>query len=165
MSYYCCLVYFIDIIFRTIQGYFFIVLRYVKMFVWYLFESTQYSYYLDLFFLVTASRLRECHCHGWVRYIDTTMITVLMFVWYRLVFTPYSYYRNFFCLGAASCLRNFHPRVWVRYIDNKNFTVACMSSLLFSIDIWRYWYFIMFYFKWPMVQWRNSGWINGVMDK
>ena len=111
-----------------------------------------------------ASCLREHHCHGWVHYIDTTKITVLIFVWYRLFFTPYSYYRDFFCLGLASRPHNRHRHVWVRYIDTKKITVACMSLLLLSIDIRRYWYFIIFYFKltngamdkWWMVKWCNG---------
>ena len=73
---------------------FFIVLHFVKRFVWCLFVFTQYSYYFDLFCLGTASCICECHRHWWVCYIDTTIITVLRFVWDRLVFTQYSYYRE-----------------------------------------------------------------------
>ena len=80
---------------------FFIVLHLVKMFVWYLFVFTQYSYYREFFCLGPASRLHERDCHRWVRYTDTTKITVLMFVWYCLVFIQYSYYRDFFCSGPA----------------------------------------------------------------
>ena len=36
----------------------------------------QYSYYRDFFCLGPASRLRDRHRHVWVRYIDTTKITV-----------------------------------------------------------------------------------------
>ena len=43
-SYYCGLVYHIDIIFRTIQGDFLIVLHFVKRFVWDCSVLTQYSY-------------------------------------------------------------------------------------------------------------------------
>ena len=125
----------------------FIVLHFVKRFVWYLFVFTQYSYYRDFFCLGPASRLRECHRPGWVHYIDTTIMTVLMFLWYRLVFTQYGYYRDFFCSGTALRLRNHHRHVWVQYIDTKNITVACMSSLILSIDIQWFCYFIMFYFK------------------
>ena len=52
----------------------FIVLHFVKRFVWDFLNS--YSYYRDFFCLGPASRLCERHCHGWVRYIDTTKITV-----------------------------------------------------------------------------------------
>ena len=48
----------------------------VSMFVWYRSVFTQYSYYHDFFFLGPALRLRNCHRHGWLRYIDTTKITV-----------------------------------------------------------------------------------------
>ena len=131
---------------------------------WYLFVFTQYSCYRDFFFLGPASRLHECHCHGWVRYIDTTKITVLMFVWYCLVFTPYSYYRDFFCSGPELRFCNCHRPTWVRYIDNTKIMVACISSLILSIDLRRYWYFIIFYFKltngamdkWWMVKWYNG---------
>ena len=40
------------------------------------FSFTQYSYYHDFFCLGPAFRLRNHHCHGWVCYIDTTIITV-----------------------------------------------------------------------------------------
>ena len=43
---------------------------------WYFSVFTQYSYYCDFFCLGPASRLRNRHLHGWVRYIDTTIITV-----------------------------------------------------------------------------------------
>ena len=131
---------------------------------WYLFVFTPYSYNCDFFCSEPASRLRERHCHGWVRYIDTTKITVLRFVWYHLVFTQYSYYCDFFCLGTALSLYNRHSHMWVRYIDTMKITVVCMSSLLLSIDLWRFYYFIMFYFKltngavdkWRMFRWRNG---------
>ena len=43
---------------------------------WYIFVFTQYSYYRDFFLRGGALFLRDCHCCGWVRYIDTTKITV-----------------------------------------------------------------------------------------
>ena len=54
--------------------------------------------------------------------------------------------------------------MWVRFIDNTKITVACMSLLILSIDLRRYWYFIMLYFKltngamekWWMVKWCNG---------
>ena len=129
----------------------------------YIFKN-QYIYYHDLFCSVPASRLRGRHCHGWVRYIDTTQITVLMFVLYRLVFIQYSYYHDFFCLGTELRLCNFHRNVWVRYIDTTYITVWCISSMLLSIDLRWFCYFIIFYFKlthgamvkWWMVKWRNG---------
>ena len=36
------------------------------------FSFTQYSYYCDLFCSGTALRFRDCHCHGWMRYIGNT---------------------------------------------------------------------------------------------
>ena len=114
---------------------FFMVLHFVKSVVWYIFVFNQYSYYRAFLCLGPASRLRERHCHGWVHYIDTTKITVFMLVWYRLVFTPYSYYRELFCSGPASRLCNWHLHVWVRFIDNTKITVACISSLILSIDL------------------------------
>ena len=57
-----------------------------------------------------------------------------------------------------------HCHVWVRHIYNKKIMVACMTSLLLSIDLQRYCYFIMFYLKltngamekWWMVKWCNG---------
>ena len=54
----------------------FIVLNFVKTFVWDRSVFTQYSYYCDFSCSGPASRLSDCHCHRWVRYIDTTKITV-----------------------------------------------------------------------------------------
>ena len=99
------------------------------------------------FCLEPALRLCDCHCHGWLHYIDTTKITVLMCVWYSSVFIQYNYYLDLFCSGPAKRLSNCHCHVWVRYIDTTKHMVACISSLLLSIDIPQYWYFIMFYFK------------------
>ena len=81
-----------------------------------------------------------------------------------LVFIQCSYYRDLFCSWPASRLRNRHRRVWVRCIHTMKFTVACMSSLLLSIDIRQICYFIMFYFKltngaiekWWMIKWCNG---------
>ena len=52
----------------------FIVLYFVKRFVWDHSVFTQYSYYCDFFCSGPAPRLRDCHSHKWVRYIDTTKI-------------------------------------------------------------------------------------------
>ena len=38
----------------------------------YLYKSTELRFYI--FFLEPASRIYDCHCHGWVHYIDTTKI-------------------------------------------------------------------------------------------
>ena len=54
----------------------FIVLNFVKRFVWYRSVFTQYSYYNDFFSLGTALDPRYHHCRGWLKYIDTTKITV-----------------------------------------------------------------------------------------
>ena len=111
-----------------------------------------------------SSHLREHHCHGWVRFIDTMKIMLLRFVWDSSVCTQYSYYHDFFCLGPALHHCNHHRHVWVRYIVTTKITVWCMSSLLFSIDILWFYYFNMFYFKltngiivkWWMVKLCNS---------
>ena len=116
---------------------------------------SKYSSYLDLFCLKRVSRLCDYRCHGSVSYIYTTRITVLRFAWYHLVFTQYSYYRDFFCFGSAWPLCNRHLDVWGRNIEYSKFTVACMSYLLLYIDLLRYCYFIMFYFKLT----------NGAMEK
>ena len=75
-SYYCSLIYCINKILRRIQGDFFTVLHFVKRFVWDCLVFTEYSYYCEFFFLRPVLRLCNCHCHGWVSYIDTTKITV-----------------------------------------------------------------------------------------
>ena len=114
--------------------------------------------------MLLASRLCGHHCHGWVRYIDTKKIAVLRFVGYRLVFIQYIYYCDFFCSGTESCLRNRHRHVSVRYIDTTKITVACISSLLLSIDLQRFYYFNMFYFELTngaMVKWWMIKWCNG----
>ena len=131
---------------------------------WYLLVFTQYSYYCELFCLGTASRIREQRCHGWLCYIDTTKIRVWMFVWYHLVFTPNSYYCELFYLETELRLINIHCHMWVRFIDNTKITVACMSLLLLSNNLWQCLYFIMFYFKlnngaiekWCMFEWCNG---------
>ena len=54
---------------------------------------TQYSYYRDFFCLGSASRLRDWHRHVWVRYTNTTKITVwcissiLIYMTYFSVYT------------------------------------------------------------------------------
>ena len=127
---------------------------------WYRSVFTLFIYYCDLFCSGTASCIRYLHRYGWVRYIDTTKITVLRFVWDSSV----SYYHDFFCSGPALRLRNRHRHVWVRYIDTTTTTVACMLLLLLSIDLRRLCYFIMFYFKLTngaMVIWWMVKWCNG----
>ena len=51
------------------------------MFVWENSVFTWYSYYCDFFCLGPAWRLCDCHIHGWVRYIDTTKITITFNFW------------------------------------------------------------------------------------
>ena len=109
-----------------------------------------------LFCSEPASRRCDRHCHVWVRYIDTTEITVLMFVSYGLVFIQYSYYLDFLFLGPASRLHNRHHQVLVRYIDTTKITFVCISSLILSMALLQYCYCIMFYFKLTngtMVKW------------
>ena len=143
----------------------FIVIHFVKSFLWYLSVFNQYSYYCDLFCLGGSLHPRERHCHGLVHYIDTKTITVLIFLSYCLVFIQYIYYRDFFCLGPASHLRNCYRHLWVRYIDTTKIKVACMSSLLLSIDLLRYCYFVIFYLKLTNGAMVNGEWWNGVMEK
>ena len=50
--------------------------HFFKRFLWYIFVFTQYSYYRELFCSGPELRLRNHHSHRWVRYIDTTKITV-----------------------------------------------------------------------------------------
>ena len=57
-----------------------------------------------------------------------------------------------------------HHHVWVRYIDTTIIMVWCMSSLLFSIDLRWFCYFIMLYFKLTngaLVKWWMVKWCNG----
>ena len=85
-------------------------------------------------------------------------------MWDCSVFTQYSYYRYFFCLGPSLRLCNRHRHGWARYIDTKNITVWCMSSLLLSIDLRWFCYFIMFDLKLTngeMVKRRMVKWCNG----
>ena len=67
---------------------------------------------------------------------------VLRFVWYCLVFIQYTYYCDLFCSWPSSRLRNQHCHVWVQFIHTTKITVACMSLLIFSIDLRRICYFI-----------------------
>ena len=70
------MVYWIDIIFRTIRGdCFYIVLHVVDRLVWYHSVFNQRSYYRDFFCLKTTLRLRDRHRHVWLHYIDTTTFT------------------------------------------------------------------------------------------
>ena len=49
---------------------------------------TQYSYYHDFFCLWPASRICDCHSHVWVRYINTTKITVwcMSLIWIHMTY-------------------------------------------------------------------------------
>ena len=40
-----------------------------------------------------------------------------------------------------------------------------MSSLILYIDLRQICYFIMFILNWPMLQWRNGGWLNYATEK
>ena len=55
---------------------FYTILHIVDIFVWDRSIFTQYSYYCDFFCSGPASRLRDSHCHVWLRYIHTTNITI-----------------------------------------------------------------------------------------
>ena len=72
---------------------------------------------------------------------------VKRFVWFRSVFTQYSYYCDFFYSGPASRICDSHWHRWVRYIGTTNITAWCTPSLLLSIDLQLFCYFIMFCFK------------------
>ena len=73
--------------------------------------------------------------------------TVLRSMRYRFVCIQCGYYHDFVCLWPASRLRYQHRHMWVRFIHTNKITVACMSSLILSIDLQGHWYFIMLYFK------------------
>ena len=166
MSYYCGFIYRIKIIFRTVQvEFFYIVLHFVKMFVWYLFVFNQYSYYRDLFCLGLASCLRERHHHRRVCYIDTTKTTVLRVVWYWL-FYIYTFIIVTYFVRGQHC-------VFVISI------VMCECAILIPrklrLRVCHCWYCLLIYddsfiilcfiLKWPMVQWWNGAWWNDVMVK
>ena len=133
-----------------------------------LFLNTTFLYQTKKSITLPSLRLCKRHRHRWLRYIDTTKITVWRFVWDCSVFTQYIYYHDFFCLGPSYRLRNCHCHVWVRYIDTTKITVWCMSSLLLSIDLLWLCYFIMFYFKLTngaMVKWWMVKWCNDEINK
>ena len=124
---------------------------------------TQYSYYCEFFCLGPASHICDRHCRGWVRYIDTTKITVLRFVWDCSVFTQSIHYCDFFWFGPSLHLRNNHHHGWMHYTDTTNITVWCISLLLLSIHLWWFCYFIMFCFKLTngaMMKWWMAKWCN-----
>ena len=85
-------------------------------------------------------------------------------MWYCLVFNKYSYYCDFVRLWPALRLIYRHHHVWVRYVHTVKITVACMSSLLLSIDLRQICYLIMFYFKLTNVaieKFCKAKWCNG----
>ena len=73
----------------------FIVLHFVKRFVWDCSAFTQYSSYCELFCLGPASRLRDRHRHGWVCYIDTKKITVWCMSSILIHMTYFSVYKKY----------------------------------------------------------------------
>ena len=119
----------------------------------YLYNSTGIRFYI----FCSEPALRICESplsrvSALYRYYENT---VLRFVWYCFVCVKYGYYRDLIYSWPASRLCYRHRHVWVRSIHTKKITVAWMSSLLFSIDLWRICYFVLFYFKL----------INGAIEK
>ena len=99
--------------------------------------------------------------------VFTVLHFVKRFLWDHSVFTQYSYYSELFCLEPASRLSNRHRHVWVRYINNTKNMVVCMSSMLLYIDLQRFCYFIMLYFKLnngAMVKWWMVKWCIGEIN-
>ena len=89
------------------------------------------------------------------------MCEIVQFLFNAVIILPY------FCSGLALRLLNRHRYVWVRYIDTTKITVWCMSSLLLYIDLWWFFYFVMFYFKLTngaMVKWWMVKWCNGEIN-
>ena len=141
MYYYWSLVYHINILFRKIKGVCF-------------YSPTICSNIFVIQLLSWIILFRASIVYLWTP--SYYKITVLRFVWDRFVFTQYSYYREFFYLGRSFRLHNRHCHVWVRFIDITKITVWFMSSLLLSIYLRWFCYFIMVYFKLndsAMVKW------------
>ena len=65
------------------------------IFVWYCSVFTQYSYYCDLLCSGPSSRLCDHRCHVWVRYINTTEITVWCMPSILVHMTYFSFYTIF----------------------------------------------------------------------
>ena len=87
-------------------------------------------------------------------------------MWDCSVFTQYIYYRELFCSGPVLPLHDCHCHRWVRYNDATKITVWCMSFLLLYIDLRRFSYFIMLYFKrtnGAMVKRWMVKWCHGVI--
>ena len=85
-------------------------------------------------------------------------------MWDYSVFTQCSYYCEWFCLESNLCLCGCRCYEWVRYVDTKQITAWCMSSLILSIYLQLFHYFIMFCFKLTnceMVKLWVLKWCNG----
>ena len=136
---------------------FFTALHFVKRLVWYIFVFTQYIYYRYFFCSWPLSRHHVRHRHGWVRYIDTTKITVLRFVWDCLVLLNTVIIVNSFVWGQH--------RVFIILVVTCERAILILQKLLFGVCHWCYCLLIydncviLFYFilNWPMVQWWNGG--------
>ena len=102
---------------------FFIVLHFVFKIVWDRSVFTQYSYYRDFFCSGPASRLHYQHRHGWVRYIDTTEITVWCMSLILIHMTYFSVYTIF---------NSEHYRKIVSYIPTPSQRV---SAIFWNITI------------------------------
>ena len=89
---------------------FFIVLHFVKRFLWYQSFLNQYIYYCDLFCLEPASRICHLHRHVWVRYFDTTKFIVCCMS-SILIHMSYFYFYNILSYRA----RSSKPQVVSRY--------------------------------------------------
>ena len=100
-SYYFGFVYCINIISRTIQGDFFIVLHFVKRFVWESSVLPQWIYYCDFYFLCPSSRLRDRAIIGYgsPTWSIVNCNTVKYYYNFLIKITASSYYL-LFCFNA-----------------------------------------------------------------
>ena len=115
----------------------FIVLHFVKKFVWYRSVYTKYSYYRDLFYSGTALHLCDCHRHRWVCYIDTTKITVggMSYLILSILYDYFVIYIIFYLKQSHTFLFWKIPNLFICGIFEHNLFAADKSihNLLFLI--------------------------------
>ena len=126
----------------------FIVLHFVKEFLWNIFVFTQYIYYCDLFSSGPASRPYDCHCHVWVRYFNTTKITawcmslILIHMTYFSVYTIWisEQYRAIVSYSptasqqVSEILWNITITVWFQSQVHRVFFFKCIIFLHYKIQ-------------------------------
>ena len=104
----------------------FIVLQFVKSFVWDWSVFTQYSYYCDFLCSRPESRLCDRHRNIWVRYIDTTKITVWCMASILIHMTYFSVYTIWI---------SEHYRVIVSYSPTPSQKVSVILWKI-TINVW-----------------------------